>query len=132
MTLIHQITEDQTQSERKLNKDILTNEVVILGSHVPAVPWLQVDVRRQQRAEAKQWQVHSGTELLHLGPALSGGSPGGRGGRGHVRVAGAGVAVVMVMVMVVVGVRRTDAAAAAVNQEGPPVVTAVQHAGGHQ
>lgn len=99
-------------------------------SQLPTVPWLHVAVRRQQRAEAKQRQVHSRAALLHLGPALSG-APGGRGWRGQVGVHRARVAAVMAAI--VVGVRGRDAAAAAAaNQEHPPVVTVVQQAGRRQ
>lgn len=103
-------------------------------SHLPALLWLHVAIRRQQRAEAQQRQVHSRAALLHQGPALPE-APGGRGWWGQVRVSRAGVAVVMMTtaVVVVVGVRRRDAAfAVAANQERPPVVTVVEHAGRHQ
>lgn len=102
-------------------------------SHLPALLWLHVAIRRQQRAEAQQRQVHSRAALLHQGPALPE-APGGRGWWGQVRVSRAGVAVVMMTTaVVIVGVRRRDAAfAVAANQERPPVVTVVEHAGRHQ
>lgn len=123
-----------------MNKVKILWSVSALGplscSYLPTLPWLHVAVRWQQRAEAKQRQVHSRTSLLHLGPALSSspGAPGRWGRWGQVGVGGARVAVMVLMaVVVVVGIRMRDAAVAvATNQEGLVVVAVVQHTGRHQ
>lgn len=102
------------------------------ASHLPPLLRLHVGVRRQQRAEAQQRQVHGRAALLHLGPALP--EAADRWGwRGQVRCSGAGESIVTVdvVVVVVVGVRRRHAAAA-VNQKRPPVVTVVQQSGRRQ
>lgn len=101
-------------------------------SHLPALLWLPVPVRRQQRAEAQQREVHGRAALLNLGPVLPK-APDRWGWRGQVRVSWGGVDVIVMVVVVVVEVRRRHAAVAvAANQEGPPVVTVVQQGGRRQ
>lgn len=84
--------------------------------------WIHIAVRREQRVEAQQRQIHSQAAVLPLAPAVSG-AAGGRRWGGQVSVSR------VVMVVVVVG---WSAAVLTADQKGPTAVAVGQHAGGRQ